>query len=97
VTIPLPVILLIAGLVGLAFAMRSGGRSRPPGGTPWWHENHLPWGAADEPFHPRDRDLRERAWEEAEAEHRRRRAGDRASRMDERYGGDFEVHDPGGR
>jgi hypothetical protein len=49
----------------------------------------MPWGGADEPFHPRDRDLRERAWEESEAEYRRTRPDDRSARMDERYGGDF--------
>ena len=49
----------------------------------------MPWGGADEPFHPRDRDLREHSWEEAEAEHRRRQAGGRQARLDEQYGGDF--------
>jgi hypothetical protein len=90
VTISFPVLLLIAALVGLVFAMRS----RSSGGArinrdAWWTESHMPWGGADEPFHPRDRDLRERAWEEAEAEDRRSRGDDRSARMDERYGGDF--------
>lgn len=89
-TISFPVLLLAAGAVGLLLAMRA----RPSSGPrvdrdAWWTERHLPWGGADEPFHPRDRDLRERAWEEAEAEYRRRHAGDRTARMDERYGGDF--------
>ena len=92
VTISFPVLLLIAGLVGVAVAAlrRSPGGSGTQGGPAWWSEDHLPWGGADEPFHPRDRDLRERAWEEAEAEHRRSRMAERGARMDERYGGDFD-------
>jgi hypothetical protein len=93
VTISFPVLLLIAALVGVVLAMRSrsSGSSRI-GQEPWWNDRHMPWGGADEPFHPRDRDLRERAWEEAEAEHRRaqtRAARAARARMDDRYGGDF--------
>jgi hypothetical protein len=94
VTISFPVLLLIAALVGLVFAMRSGssGGSRIKQEA-WWNESHMPWGGADEPFHPRDRDLRERAWEESEVEYRRSHADERSARMDERYGGDFVTWD----
>ena len=88
-TISFPVLLLIVALVGLVVAGRSRSAVRP-GRPPWWADNHMPWGGPDEVFHPRDRDLRERSWEEAEAEHRRRQAGGREARMDEQYGGDFE-------
>lgn len=90
-TISFPVLLLAAGVLGLLLAMRAGssGGSAHRDRRPWWAESHLPWGGADEPFHPRDRDLRERAWEEAEAEYRRSHAVDRTARMDDRYGGDF--------
>jgi hypothetical protein len=97
VTISFPVLLLIAALVGLVVAMRS----RSSGGAriqreAWWSQSHMPWGGADEPFHPRDRDLRERAWEESDAEFRRARthAAEAArARMDDRYGGDFVTWD----
>ena len=58
--------------------------------------DHMPWGGADAPFHPRDRDLRDRAYEEAQAEYRLREQGGRAARMDERYGGDFDPWPPDG-
>ncbi len=90
-TISYPVLLLVLALVGVAFAVR-GGSSRgsgAPGRPPWWRYDHVPWGGAEEPFHPRDRDLRDRAWDEAEAEYERRQAGGRDARMDEKYGGDF--------
>ena len=90
-TISFPVLLLVAALVGIVFAARGGGSGGAGriGGEPWWRHDHVPWGGADEPFHPRDRDLRERAHEEAEAVHRRRDGGERRARMEERYGGDF--------
>lgn len=94
-TISFPILLLIAVLVGLVLVGR-GGSSGRSGGSAWWHDDHVPWGGADEPFHPRDRDLRDRAYEEAEAEHRRSRQGGRGARLDERYGGDFEPWRPGG-
>ncbi|MGE0026860.1 MAG: hypothetical protein AB7O78_09945 [Thermoleophilia bacterium] len=88
-TISFPLLLLIVVLVGLVLAGR-GGSSGRVGGTPWWRDDHVPWGGPDEPFHPRDRDLRDRAYEEAEAAYRLGQGGGRAARMDERYGGDFE-------
>ena len=93
-TISFPVLLLLVPLVGFVVA----GRGRSSGGSGWprWGDARMPWGGADEPFHPRDRDLRERAWEEAEAEHRRREAGGREARMDEQYGGDFLPWPPDG-
>lgn len=95
VTISFPVLLLVAALIGVVLAGRRGSSGRP-GGPAWWSENHMPWGGADEPFHPRDRDLRDRAYEEAEAGHRRAREGTREARLDERYGGDFDPWPPDG-
>ena len=86
-TISFPVLLLIVALVGFVVAGRSG--SSGGSGGPRWSDARMPWGGADEPFHPRDRDLREQAWEEAEADHRRRQAGGRQARMEVQYGGDF--------
>jgi hypothetical protein len=98
VTISFPVLVLLAVLIGLVLVARGGssGGSGAPRRWGGWGEDHVPWGGADEPFHPRDRDLRERAWEEAEAEHRRREEGARDTRMGERYGGDFAPWPPDG-
>ncbi|HET6690639.1 MAG TPA: hypothetical protein VFG74_07210 [Miltoncostaeaceae bacterium] len=74
---------VLAGLRGPRGGSRRRGARRGSGGE------HVPWGGAGEPFHPRDRDLRDRAHARAEAAHRSSGAGTRDSRMDERYGGDF--------
>jgi len=78
------VAVVLGGLRGSRRRSGGGGGRRAVGG-----QDHVPWGGPDEPFHPRDQDLRDRAYGEAEARHRQNRTGTRAARLDERYGGDF--------
>lgn len=75
---------------------RGGGSSGRPRRSRWRGSggDHMPWGGADAPFHPRDRDLRERAHQEAEAEYRDRQEGGRQARLEDRYGGDFVPRPP---
>jgi hypothetical protein len=85
----LVVAVLLAGIRG------SRGRSRRRGGRWGAGGDQVPWGGAGEPFHPRDRDLRALAHEQAEAARRRSRERARRARLDERYGGDFGPGPPG--
>lgn len=92
------VIILAAALVALVLGARigsSGGSGGPGGWGGYGPEEHVPWGGADEPWHPRDRDLRDRYWKAMEAVHAEAEghSGKRGARMDERYGGDFTSGD----
>ena len=81
---------LIAVLVGALRGSSGGGGAH--GSGPWGgsaDSDRLPWGGADEPFHPRDRDLRDLAAARAGADYWRRRALELEGRLDDPYGGDF--------